>query len=64
MSETAAPHTRPADQVGRVLYAITRAVALAGGGVLCAMALLTAVSVIGRAFFNAPVTGALFAVEG
>lgn len=57
MSETAATPARPADPAGRVLYAITRAFALAGGIVLCAMALLTSVSIIGRAFFNTPVTG-------
>ena len=43
--------------MGRVLLKVTRLFALAGGLVLCAMALLTTVSVIGRRFFNTPVTG-------
>ncbi len=57
MSEKSDSHARPADAVGRVLFEVTRVFALAGGLVLCAMALLTAASVIGRAFLNAPVTG-------
>jgi TRAP-type C4-dicarboxylate transport system permease small subunit len=48
---------RPADPVGRVLLTVTRLFAIAGGLVLCAMALLTTVSVTGRRFFDAPVTG-------
>ena len=57
MSETDVPQSRPTDPVGRVLYSITRGFALCGAFVLCAMALMTTVSVIGRAFFAAPVTG-------
>lgn len=57
MSELDDTDTRPTDPVGRVLLAVTRLFALAGGLVLCAMALLTTVSVTGRRFFNAPVTG-------
>ena len=57
MSEIGNSHARPTDPVGRVLYSITRAFALFGGFVICAMAVLTTVSVIGRAFFNAPVSG-------
>ncbi len=57
MSELGEAHTRPADPVGRVLFAVTRIFALLGGLVLCSMALLTTVSVIGRFFFNAPVLG-------
>ena len=43
--------------MGRALFSVTRAFALLGGLVLCAMAVLTTVSVAGRAFLNAPVTG-------
>lgn len=57
MAEAGETTTRPADPVGRVLLAVTRLFALAGGLVLCAMALLTTVSVTGRRFFDAPVTG-------
>jgi TRAP-type C4-dicarboxylate transport system permease small subunit len=57
MSETVDSFTRPTDAAGRVLYSSTRAFALLGGLVLCAMAVLTTVSVVGRAFFNTPVTG-------
>lgn len=57
MSETGPAPTRPADAAGRVLYLISRVFALFGGLVLCAMAVLTTVSVFGRAFLNAPVMG-------
>ena len=57
MSETGNNDTRPTDAVGRVLFTITRWFALAGGLILCAMAVLTTVSVTGRRFFDAPVTG-------
>lgn len=57
MAEADEPATRPTDPVGRVLFSITRIFAIVGGLVLCAMALLTTISVVGRAFFNSPVTG-------
>ncbi len=57
MSESGELQSRPADPVGRVLFKVTRIFALLGGLVLCAMALLTAVSVTGRSFINLPVTG-------
>ena len=57
MSETDVSQSRPTDPVGRVLFTITRLFALCGGFVLCAMAVLTTVSITGRAFFAAPVTG-------
>jgi TRAP-type C4-dicarboxylate transport system permease small subunit len=57
MAEAAEPAARPTDPVGRVLFAITRIFAILGGLVLCAMAILTTVSVTGRSFLNAPVTG-------
>ena len=57
MSESGNSDSRPTDTMGRVLLKVTRLFALAGGLVLCAMALLTTVSVTGRRFFNTPVTG-------
>lgn len=57
MSEPDESQSRPADPVGRALFKATRILALLGGLVQCAMALLTAVSVTGRSFINLPVTG-------
>ena len=57
MSEAGGSDTRPTDPVGRALYPVTRTVSLIGGGVLCAMAVLTVISVFGRYFFYAPVMG-------
>lgn len=57
MSGSGELQSRPADPVGRALFKVTRIFALLGGLVLCAMALLTAVSVTGRSFINLPVTG-------
>lgn len=48
---------RPTDRVGRLLYAIARWLAILGGAILSAMALLTAVSIAGRAAFSAPIRG-------
>ena len=57
MAESITPETRPTDPVGRVLYSITRPLSLFGGFVLCAMGVLTTVSVTGRYFFDAPING-------
>lgn len=57
MAEAGEPAARPTDPVGRALFTITRIFAILGGLVLCAMAMLTTVSVTGRSFFNAPITG-------
>lgn len=57
MSESVQSSTRPTDPVGRVLFEISRGFAVIGGLVLCAMSLLTTVSVTGRAFFDSPITG-------
>lgn len=54
--ETGSPN-RPADRVGRFLFHLTRGLAVVGGIVVCAMAVLTTVSVSGRASFAAPVPG-------
>jgi len=63
MAGAAAPGERPTDPVGRALYAVSHAVALAGGGVLALMAAMTAVSVTGRSFFGAPIPGDFELIE-
>lgn len=57
MSEVATEEARPTDRVGRVLLVISRWLAVFGGLVLCAMALMTTISVTGRATFATPVPG-------
>jgi TRAP-type C4-dicarboxylate transport system permease small subunit len=57
MSEIDDVEARPTDPVGRVLYKITHALTLFGGFMLCAMGALTTISVTGRYFFDAPITG-------
>ncbi len=57
MSESDETEIRPTDPVGRVLYKITRTLTLFGGFVLCAMGALTTISVAGRYFFDAPISG-------
>lgn len=47
----------PADAVGRWLFFLARVSAVAGGVLLCLIALLTTISVIGRATFLGPVPG-------
>ena len=51
------------DPVGRALAPVTRWLAVAGGVILCAVGLLTVVSVLGRFLFNLPVTGDFELVE-
>ena len=57
MSEADNTEARPTDPVGRVLYKITYVLSLFGGFVLCAMGVLTTISVTGRYFFDYPITG-------
>lgn len=57
MSEGQSESSRPADPVGRVLYSISKWLAIVGGVLLCLMALLTTLSVTGRSAFSAPVPG-------
>ncbi|MGB0630998.1 MAG: TRAP transporter small permease [Alphaproteobacteria bacterium] len=57
MAEGPETDTRPTDPVGRVLHAIARVLAICGGILLCAMALLTTLSVSGRSAFSMPVPG-------
>ncbi|MBI1943345.1 MAG: TRAP transporter small permease [Betaproteobacteria bacterium] len=63
MTEQAASIGRPADLVGRLLFDVTRIVALAGGCVLALMAAMIAVSVTGRSFLRAPIPGDFELVE-
>lgn len=57
MSEFAETSTRPIDPVGRVLYQIAKWLAVCGGIILFAMAVLTSISVTGRAALSAPIAG-------
>ena len=57
MAEPGNGSGRPTDPVGRLLYSIARWLAILGGAILAAMALLTTVSIAGRAAFSAPVRG-------
>ena len=57
MSELADTNTRPTDPVGRVLYLISKWMAVFGGVLLFILAILTTVSVFGRKFLDAPVPG-------
>ena len=57
MSEFAETSARPTDPVGRVLYQIAKWLAVCGGVILFAMAVLTTISVTGRAALSAPIAG-------
>ena len=57
MSELSSDNARPTDPVGRVLYVIAKWLAVFGGLILCAMALLTTASVTGRSLLNNPISG-------
>jgi len=48
---------RPADPAGRVLYALSRWLAILGGFALFALAVMMTVSIVGRTFFGVPVRG-------
>jgi len=57
VSETGDTKARPTDPVGRVLYLISRWMAVFGGVLLFILAILTTISVFGRKFFDTPVQG-------
>ena len=57
MSEGLAPARRPPDRLGRLLFTVSRALAVLGGFLACAMAGLVTVSVAGRYLFSAPIPG-------
>ena len=57
MSEISDTKARPTDPVGRVLYLISKWMAIFGGVILFILAILTTISVFGRKFLDAPVPG-------
>jgi TRAP-type C4-dicarboxylate transport system permease small subunit len=57
MSDAAADVARPADPVGRVLFAASKALAVVGGVLCCVIAVLVSVSVTGRYLLSAPIPG-------
>ena len=57
MAEGSQRHLPPADPVGRVLYKISRVLAVLGGILLFVIALLTTASVTGRATVLGPIPG-------
>jgi len=57
MAEPVLLKREPTDPVGRVLYALSRLFALAGGLVLVALTIMSLVSIAGRALFSAPLPG-------
>ncbi len=63
MSQQSESSTR-SDPIGRVLTRIARVFVIIGGLSLTAAGILTVASVIGRYFFNAPISGDFELVEG
>ena len=57
MSEIDDTKARPTDPLGRVLYLISKWMAVFGGVILFTLAILTTISVFGRKFLDAPVPG-------
>jgi len=57
VSEIGDTKARPIDPVGRVLYLISKWMAVFGGVILFILAILTTISVFGRKFLDAPVPG-------
>ena len=57
MSEIDDTKARPTDPLGRVLYLISKWMAVFGGVILFILAILTTISVFGRKFLDAPVPG-------
>ena len=57
MSEIGDTNARPKDPVGRVLYLISKWMAVFGGVILFILAILTTISVFGRKFLDTPAPG-------
>jgi TRAP-type C4-dicarboxylate transport system permease small subunit len=55
MAEQARAGARPTDRFGRALYSLATILAILGGLVSCAMAVLVTVSVTGRYLFSKPI---------
>lgn len=63
MSEETGSHSAPTDPVGRVLYSISKILAIFGGVLLFVLAMMMSISITGRFFFSAPVPGDFELVE-
>ena len=63
MSKGFESFVRPADKVGRVLYSVTVALAIFGGVTLGIVAVMTSISVSGRAAFSMPIPGDVELIE-
>lgn len=63
MSEGLDTFVRPTDKVGRVLYNLTSALALFGGFIVGATALMTTISVTGRSAMSMPIPGDVELIE-
>lgn len=63
MAELPEQVARPTDQVGRVLFQLSRALALFGGTVILAVALMTSISVSGRFALSLPIPGDIELIE-
>jgi TRAP-type C4-dicarboxylate transport system permease small subunit len=57
MNDKPTEAARPADQVGRALFTLAKALAIVGGILCCIMAVVVTVSVTGRYLFSAPIPG-------
>jgi TRAP-type C4-dicarboxylate transport system permease small subunit len=57
MAEQAGNAARPAGPVGRALFGIARILAILGGVLSCAMAVIVTISVAGRYLFSLPIPG-------
>jgi TRAP-type C4-dicarboxylate transport system permease small subunit len=57
MESLSARKARPTGTVGLAFFRLTYAMAILGGAVMSALALMIMVSVVGRALFNAPIYG-------
>jgi TRAP-type C4-dicarboxylate transport system permease small subunit len=57
MAEQAGRGLRPGDTFGRALYGTANILAIFGGALSCAMAVIVTISVTGRYLFSAPIPG-------
>lgn len=63
MSEGLDVSTRPVGRVGRVLFRLSEGLAIVGGVVVGAMAIVITVNIIGRAAFSASIAGIVDLIE-
>ncbi len=63
MSELPDQVARPTDKVGRVLFQASRGLALFGGAVILAVAIMTSISVSGRFSLSMPIPGDIEFIE-